>query len=223
MKSLRINEERMWQSLMTMAEIGATQKGGCNRQALTELDREGRDLFVGWCLDAGCSIEVDQMGNIFAQRPGKQNDSARVMAGSHLDTQPTGGKFDGVYGVLAGLEVIRTLNEHNIQTTHPIVIVCWTNEEGARFSPAMVGSGVWGGEFELDYGHSRTDKAGVTIKEALAKIGYLGEKEATCEPPVKAAFELHIEQGPILENEDQQIGIRLWCSRHELVRHHHLR
>ena len=207
MGTLRINEQRLWQSLMTMAKIGATKNGGCNRQALTELDRQGRDLFVSWCMDAGCTVEFDQMGNIFARRAGDDEDAPIVMAGSHLDTQPTGGKFDGVYGVLSGLEVIRTLNDHNISTTNPIAVISWTNEEGARFSPAMVGSGVWAGEFGIDYGHSRVDKAGVTLKEALVDIGYLGELPAACNQPVKAAFELHIEQGPILENEDQQIGI----------------
>ena len=207
METLRINEQRLWQSLMTMAEIGATKNGGCNRQALTELDRQGRDLFVSWCMDAGCTVEFHQMGNIFARREGDDKDAPIVMAGSHLDTQPTGGKFDGVYGVLSGLEVIRTLNDHNVSTTNPISVVSWTNEEGARFSPAMVGSGVWGGEFSIDYGHSRVDKAGVTLKEALVDIDYLGALPAACNQPVKAAFELHIEQGPILENEDQQIGI----------------
>lgn len=207
METLRINEQRLWQSLMTMAKIGATKNGGCNRQALTELDRQGRDLFVSWCMDAGCTVEFDQMGNIFARRAGDDEDAPIVIAGSHLDTQPTGGKFDGVYGVLSGLEVIRTLNDHNISTTNPISVISWTNEEGARFSPAMVGSGVWAGEFGIDYGHSRVDKAGVTLKEALVDIGYLGELPAACNQPVKAAFELHIEQGPILENEDQQIGI----------------
>jgi len=207
MGTLRINEQRLWQSLMTMAKIGATKNGGCNRQALTELDRQGRDLFVSWCMDAGCTVEFDQMGNIFARRAGDDEDAPIVMAGSHLDTQPTGGKFDGVYGVLSGLEVIRTLNDHNISTTNPIAVISWTNEEGARFSPAMVGSGVWAGEFGIDYGHSRVDKAGITLKEALVDIGYLGELPAACNQPVKAAFELHIEQGPILENEDQQIGI----------------
>ena len=204
--SVRINAERLWQSLITMAEIGATDLGGCNRQALTELDKQGRDLFVEWCTQAGCTIELDGMGNVFARRPGKAPDVGVVMAGSHLDTQPTGGRFDGVYGVLSALEVVRTLNDHNIETKHPIEIVSWTNEEGARFSPAMVGSGVWSGEFDLDYGLSRTDKNGVTLGEALERISYSGNRPT--EPGnIKAAFELHIEQGPILENERTQIGI----------------
>ncbi len=191
---------------MSMAVIGATDDGGCNRQSLTELDKEGRDLFVRWCKEAGCSISVDLMGNIFARRPGRIAESAPVMTGSHLDTQPTGGKFDGVYGVLAGLEVIRTLNEANIETDHPIEVVSWTNEEGARFSPAMTGSGVWCGEFDLEYGHSRKDKTGVSIKQALTEIDYLGDRPMAS-APVKAAFELHIEQGPVLEQHGRQIGI----------------
>lgn len=203
---VKINPDRLWQSLMTMAEIGATDLGGCNRQALTELDKEGRDLFVNWCHEAGCVTEFDAMGNLFARRPGTKPDAGVVMAGSHLDTQPTGGRFDGVYGVLSALEVVRTLNDHNIETEHPIEIVSWTNEEGARFSPAMVGSGVWSGEFDLDYGLTRMDKEGVTLGQALEGIGYAGHRPT--EPgDIKAAFELHIEQGPILENEKTQIGI----------------
>ena len=206
MNSIRINSTRLWQSLMAMAKIGATPAGGCNRQALTELDQQGRDLFVQWCKEAGCTIKIDTMGNIFARRAGKSNDKPAVITGSHLDTQPTGGKFDGVYGVLAGLEVIRSLNDAGIETEHPIEVVCWTNEEGARFSPAMIGSGVWTGVFDLEYGHSRTDKEGVSIKSALEQIGYLGDNPAQHQP-IKAAFELHIEQGPILEAEEKQIGI----------------
>lgn len=204
--ALRIDGNRLWNSLMQMAAIGATEKGGCNRQALTDLDRQGRDLFVRWCEEAGCEINIDQMGNIFARRPGTNPGAPAVITGSHLDTQPTGGKFDGVYGVLAGLEVIRTLNDQKINCEHAIEAVCWTNEEGARFSPAMIGSGVWAGEFELDYGHSRTDSNGVSIKSALDSINYLGEMHATPRD-IKAAFELHIEQGPILEEEGKQIGI----------------
>lgn len=204
-QSLRIDGARLWDSLMQMAAIGATQAGGCNRQALTDEDKQGRDLFVQWCRDIGCDIRVDRMGNIFARRAGSEELPA-VATGSHLDTQPTGGKFDGVYGVLAGLEVLRTLEEKGIRTRAPLELVVWTNEEGARFSPAMIGSGVWAGEFTLDYGHSREDKAGRTIGEELARIGYLGD--APAEPhPLTAAFEAHIEQGPILEKEDQVIGV----------------
>ncbi len=205
-QNIRINGQRLWDSLMAMAKIGGTSKGGCNRQALTELDKEGRDLFVKWSEESGCTIKVDPMGNIVATRAGKLNDSLSVLTGSHLDTQPTGGKFDGVYGVLAGLEVIRTLNDNNVETDHPIEVVVWTNEEGARFSPAMIGSGVWSGEFDLEYGHSRTDKEGYSIAEELERINYLG-KDLFTPDSVKAAFEVHIEQGPILEIEDLQIGV----------------
>ena len=202
----KITGERLWSSLMEMAEIGKTPRGGCNRQALTDEDKRGRDLYVSWCRAAGCEISVDSMGNIFARRQGANDSLPPVIAGSHLDTQPTGGKFDGVYGVLSGLEVIRTLNDANVETEHPIEVVCWTNEEGARFSPAMLGSGVWAGEFSLDYGHNRMNKAGQTVKEELQRIGYLGPE--TCRPkPLRAAFEVHIEQGPILENAGLQIGI----------------
>jgi N-carbamoyl-L-amino-acid hydrolase len=180
---------------MTMADIGATPRGGCNRQALTDEDKKGRDLFVQWCQDAGADVRVDAMGNVFARRPGVDASAAPVLTGSHLDTQPTGGRFDGVYGVLAGLEVFRTLNDADAATHAPLEVVVWTNEEGARFSPAMIGSGVWGGEFSLDYGLGRTDKHGRSIGEELERIGYAGE--APCEPfPVRAAFEVHIEQGP---------------------------
>lgn len=191
---------------MEIAEIGGTANGGCNRQALTQEDQKGRELFMRWCQEAGCSLRVDQMGNIFARREGKNPDAPAVITGSHLDTQPTGGKFDGVYGVLAGLEVIRSLNDHNIETESPVEVVVWTNEEGARFSPAMIGSGVWSGEFSLDYGWSRKDKSGVSIKEALEDTGFLGDVH--CQPhDIQAAFELHIEQGPILEQEQKTIGV----------------
>ncbi len=203
---IRINGQRLWNSLMAMAKIGATTKGGCNRQALTELDKKGRDLFVSWAKKEGCSIKVDPMGNIVARRAGKFNDYPSVLTGSHLDTQPTGGKFDGVYGVLAGLEVIRTLNDYHIETEYPLEVVVWTNEEGARFSPAMIGSGVWSGEFDLKYGHSRRDKEGKSIQEELERINYLGNDNFT-PASVKTAFEVHIEQGPILESEDLQIGV----------------
>lgn len=205
LENTRINSSRLWESLMTMASIGATAKGGCNRQALTAKDKEGRDLFINWCQEAGCSVRVDQMGNIFARREG-QEDKPPVVTGSHLDTQPTGGKFDGVYGVLAGLEVIRTLNDQEIETSAPIEVIVWTNEEGARFSPAMIGSGVWAGEFALEDAHQIADKEGKTIGSELARIGYLGDADATSFP-IHAAFEVHIEQGPILEEEGLQIGV----------------
>ena len=203
---LRITPDRLWSSLMEMAEIGKTARGGCNRQALTDEDKQGRDLFVSWCEAAGCTVTVDNMGNIFARRPGRNNSLPPVIAGSHLDTQPTGGKFDGVYGVLAGLEVIRTLNDNKLDTERPVEVISWTNEEGARFPPAMLGSGVWGGAFGLEYGHGRTDKQGRTVKEELQRIGYSGSAACSARP-LRAAFEVHIEQGPILEQEDIRIGI----------------
>ncbi len=191
---------------MEMARIGATEKGGSCRLALTDLDREGRDLFVRWCEAAGCTVSVDAMGNIFARRPGRDDDLAPVMTGSHLDTQPTGGRFDGVYGVLAGLEVIRTLNDHGIETEAPVEVVVWTNEEGARFAPAMIGSGVFAGVFELDTAYGLSDGEGRTLGAELERIGYKGE--AACGGrPVGAYFEAHIEQGPILEAEGQAVGV----------------
>ncbi len=203
---IQVNGRRLWDSLMEMARIGATAKGGCNRQALTDLDREARDLYIKWVKEAGCTVRIDTMGNIFARRAGSNNDLPVVMTGSHIDTQPTGGKFDGVYGVLAGLEVIRSLNDHNIETKTPIEVSVWTNEEGARFSPAMIGSGVWNGTFDLEFGHNRRDKQDNTIKGELERIGYLGE--VPCKPhAVKGFFEVHIEQGPILEDEGLQIGV----------------
>ncbi|MGB1236667.1 MAG: Zn-dependent hydrolase [Pseudomonadales bacterium] len=206
MKDIKVNGQRLWDSLMDMAKIGATPKGGVCRLALTDLDKEGRDLFVSWCKDAGCTIKVDKMGNIFAQRPGKNNDLPPVVMGSHLDTQPTGGKFDGIYGVLAGLELIRTLNDYNIETEAPIEASVWTNEEGSRFPPAMVASGVFAGVFDLEYGLSRADLDGKTMGEELERIGYAGSEEMG-NRQLKAFFEAHIEQGPILEDEDVTIGV----------------
>lgn len=203
---LRINSERLWDSLMQMARIGATEKGGVSRLALSEEDRIGRDLLVQWAQDAGCSIRIDAMGNIFVRRPGRDDNLAPVLTGSHGDSQPTGGKFDGIYGVLAGLEVVRTLNDHDIQTERPIEVVNWTSEEGSRFAPAMIASGVYAGVFDLEYGLSRTDAQGVTIGEALQQIGYAGN-EAMGGREIHAAFELHIEQGPILEAQDITIGV----------------
>ncbi len=191
---------------MSMATIGATPAGGNNRLALSDVDGAGRDLFVSWCEAAGCRIRVDSMGNIFARRGGSNPQASPVLIGSHLDTQPTGGRFDGVYGVLAGLEVVRRLNDLDIVTSHPIDVVCWTNEEGVRFAPAMIGSGVWAGEFEEGWAHAITDKEGVTIGQALAQIGYDGA-EAAHWFPTRASFEIHIEQGPILEQERKTIGV----------------
>ncbi len=206
LSSLRVNGERLWQSLMDMAQIGATQKGGCNRQTLTDEDKQGRDLFVGWCEQIGCSVTVDAIGNMFARRAGRDNSLAPILAGSHLDTQPTGGKFDGVYGVLAGLEVLRTLEEHQIVTESPLEVAVWTNEEGSRFAPALLGSGVWSGTFDLEQAYAITDKAGKSVGEELDRIGYKGDAAASAKA-LKAAFEVHIEQGPILEKEDLQIGV----------------
>ncbi|MEH6579051.1 MAG: Zn-dependent hydrolase [Amphritea sp.] len=205
MKDITINQQRLWESLMTMGEIGGTEKGGCCRLALTDLDKQARDLFVSWCELAGCSIRIDQMGNVFARRAGSNKGLPPVVMGSHIDTQPTGGKFDGVYGVLAGLEVIRTLNDFDIDTTAPVEASIWTNEEGSRFPPAMVASGVFAGVFDLDYGLSRTDLDGKTMGEELQRIGYAGSE--TVGQPVKAYFEAHIEQGPILEDEGTTIGV----------------
>jgi N-carbamoyl-L-amino-acid hydrolase len=206
LKNIQVNKERLWDSLMEMAQIGGTEKGGCARLALTDLDRDGRDLFVRWCKEAGCTITVDRMGNIFARRAGKNNDLPPVVCGSHLDTQPTGGKFDGVFGVLAGLEVIRTLNDYNYETDAPIEVSVWTNEEGSRFAPAMVASGVFAGVFSEEYGLSRADLDGRTMGEELERIGYKGDL-AVGGRPFKAFFETHIEQGPILEAEKKTIGI----------------
>jgi N-carbamoyl-L-amino-acid hydrolase len=191
---------------MEMAEIGATPAGGCNRQALTDTDRAGRDLFVSWSEAAGCAVRIDEVGNLFAHRAGAEEPRAPVIAGSHLDTQPTGGRFDGVYGVLAGLEVLETLNDHGLATAAPLEVVVWTNEEGARFSPAMMGSGVWAGVFEADQVRAIVDKSGKSFGDELERIGYRGEVAAR-HAPVKAAFEVHIEQGPILEAEALQIGV----------------
>ena len=202
----RVDGDRLWASLERMAQIGATPKGGVCRLALTDLDRESRDLFVQWAQDAGCTVRVDRMGNVFARRPGRNPDAAPVMTGSHADSQPTGGRFDGIYGVLGGLEVIRTLNDHRIETEHPVEAVIWTNEEGSRFAPAMVASGVFAGVFTLEYGLSRKDIEGKTIGEELQRIGYAGDVPCGGRP-IHAAFELHIEQGPILEAEDKTIGV----------------
>lgn len=204
--SVRIDGTRLWDSLMQMGRHGATNKGGCNRQALTDEDKQGRDLFRDWCEQAGCTVTVDAIGNMFARRQGEDNTLPPVLAGSHLDTQPTGGKFDGVYGVLSGLEVIRTLNDREIRTRGPIEVAAWTNEEGCRFSPALIGSGVWTGIFDLEQTYAIQDKSGKTVGEELQRIGYLGDLPAQARP-LKAAFEAHIEQGPILEQEGLQVGV----------------
>lgn len=206
MTTTKINEKRLWKSLMDMAKIGATDKGGVCRLALTDLDKEARDLFVTWCEEQSCTIKIDKMGNIFARRAGQDDSLPAVVMGSHLDTQPTGGKFDGIYGVLSGLEVIRSLNDHNINTLHPVEASVWTNEEGSRFPPAMVASGVFAGVFDLDYGLSRADLDGLTMGQELERIGYNGKQDVGGRE-LKAFFEAHIEQGPILENEEKTIGV----------------
>ena len=204
-KNLSVNSGRLWQRLMDMAKIGATEAGGCNRQALTVEDAAGRALFTSWCEDAGCTVRLDAVGNVFVRREGAEADAPVVMAGSHLDTQPTGGKFDGVYGVLAGLEVIETLNDHGVQTRHPLEVVVWTNEEGARFDCAMMGSAVWSGVIELDTAYALRDLHGVSVKQELERLDQLGS--TLDRKPTHAAFELHIEQGPILEDSANEIGV----------------
>ena len=203
---IRVNGKRLWDSLMRMAEVGKTAGGGCNRQALTHEDKIGRDLFCEWCKSAGCEVRTDKVGNIFARRPGFIAERSPILFGSHLDTQPTGGKFDGVYGVLAGLEVIRTLNDAELGTLGPIEVVSWTNEEGSRFSPAMAGSGAWSGKISLDDILDQKDLHGISFQDELDRIGYSGAAPARAFP-VRAALEVHIEQGPILEKEDVQIGV----------------
>ncbi|MDD0810839.1 Zn-dependent hydrolase [Curvibacter sp. RS43] len=205
-EALRINGERLWDSLMTLAQIGGTDKGGVCRLALTELDRQGRDLVVGWAREAGMAITVDQIGNVFMRRPGKNNALPPVMTGSHIDTQPTGGKFDGNYGVLAGLEVVRTLNDHGIETEAPIEVAFWTNEEGSRFVPVMMGSGVFAGAFTLEHAYAATDSEGKSVLDELTRIGYVGS-EVPGQHPIGAYFETHIEQGPVLEDNEKTIGV----------------
>jgi N-carbamoyl-L-amino-acid hydrolase len=206
MAAISIDSQRLWKSLMDLAKIGATGKGGVRRLALTKLDGEARDLFIHWCKDAGCSVAIDGIGNIFARRPGRNDRLPPVITGSHIDTQPSGGKFDGNYGVMAGLEVIRTLNDHKIRTEAPIEVAVWTNEEGSRFTPVMMGSGVFVGAFPLESTLQRADLEGVTVGQALKQIGYAGAEKIGGRP-VGAYFEAHIEQGPILEDTRNVIGV----------------
>ncbi|MBU0581731.1 MAG: Zn-dependent hydrolase [Alphaproteobacteria bacterium] len=205
-ENLRINSERLWDSLMEMAKIGPGIAGGNNRQTLTDEDGEGRKLFETWCKAAGLEMGLDQMGTMFARREGTDPDALPVYVGSHLDTQPTGGKYDGVLGVLAGLEIVRSLNDLDIKTRHPIVVTNWTNEEGTRFAPAMLASGVFAGVHEQDWAYERKDKAGKSFGDELARIGWKGEEEVGARK-MHAFFELHIEQGPILEDEGIDIGV----------------
>ncbi len=205
-ETLAVNGPRLWQSLMDLAQIGATEKGGNCRLALTALDGKGRDLVVCWMQQAGLTITVDQVGNIFGQRAGRNNALAPIMTGSHIDTQPTGGKFDGCYGVLAGLEIMRTLNDKNIMTDAPLELAIWTNEEGSRFVPVMMGSGVFAGKFPLETALNACDIEGKSVRDELRAIGYAGPA-AVGGRPVGAYFEAHIEQGPILEKEQVVIGV----------------
>lgn len=204
--NLRINPDRLWDSLMEMAEIGPGIAGGNNRQTLTDEDAEGRALFQKWCDDAGLTMGVDDMGTMFATRPGTDPDALPVYVGSHLDTQPTGGKYDGVLGVLSGLEIVRSLNDMGIKTKHPIVVTNWTNEEGTRFAPAMLASGVFAGALEKDWAYDRVDAKGKRFVDELERIGWKGD-EAVGARKMHAFFELHIEQGPILEAEGKQVGV----------------
>lgn len=203
---VRVNGDRLWQSLMELAKIGATPKGGVCRLTLTDLDRQGRDLVIGWAREAGLSVTIDKIGNVFMRRAGKNNALPPIMTGSHIDTQPTGGKFDGNFGVLAGLEVIRTLNDYDIETEAPVELAFWTNEEGSRFVPVMMGSGVFANIFSLEHAYAATDIEGKTVKDELEKIGYIGT-ETPGDHPIGAYFESHIEQGPILEDEGITIGV----------------
>lgn len=203
---LKINENRHWSRLMEIAKIGGTPKGGVCRVTLTEEDKQGRALFIKWSKEANCSIRIDHMGNIFARRKGANPNAKAILIGSHLDSQPTGGKYDGVYGVLAGLEVIETLNDNNITTEAAIEVVSWTNEEGARFDPAMISSGVFSGDFTLDYAYNRIDKKGIKLVDALEEIGFKGTDVVTPDM-FSASFEVHIEQGPILEIEEKSVGV----------------
>ena len=204
--NLRINGDRLWESLMDMAKIGPGVAGGNNRQTLTDEDSEGRHLFQKWCEGQGCSMGLDKMGNMFARREGTDPDALPVYVGSHLDTQPTGGKYDGVLGVLGGLEIIRSINDLGIQTKHPIVVTNWSNEEGTRFAPPMLSSGVFGGMHTLEWAYDREDSEGKTFGDELVRIGWKGEEEVG-ERKMHAFFELHIEQGPILEAENKTIGV----------------
>jgi N-carbamoyl-L-amino-acid hydrolase len=215
----RVSGKRLWSRLMAMAQIGATPQGGCNRQALTDLDFEGRELFARWAKEAGCTVREDAIGNLFARRAGRDDALPVVMTGSHLDTQPTGGKFDGVYGVLAGLEVIESLNDRAISTHHPIEVAVWCNEEGCRFPAAMMGSAVWSGRMTLESAYALKDRDGVSVREELERGG-VSLSSSVARRPVRAAFEVHIEQGPVLEQKAKHIGVVTGVqhmSRHEVV------
>jgi N-carbamoyl-L-amino-acid hydrolase len=215
----RINGDRLWSRLMALAKIGATAQGGCNRQALTDGDLAGRRMFTDWAAAAGCRVRVDAIGNLFARRAGLEDALPVVLTGSHLDTQPTGGKFDGVYGVLAGLEVIESLNDAGMTTVHPIEVGVWCNEEGCRFPMAMMGSAVWSGRLPLDTAYALTDQSGRSVRRELERLGIATDAPVSRQP-VKAALEVHIEQGPVLEQRAKTIGIVTGVqhmSRHEVI------
>jgi beta-ureidopropionase / N-carbamoyl-L-amino-acid hydrolase len=203
---VRINGDRLWASLMELAKIGATPKGGVCRLTLTDLDKQGRDLVLSWAREAGMTVTIDKIGNGFMRRPGRNNALPPIVTGSHIDTQPTGGKFDGNYGVLAGIEVVRTLNDHGIETEAPIEVAFWTNEEGSRFVPVMMGSGVFAKAFTLEHAYAAKDTEGKSVKDELTRIGYVGTEEPG-QHPIGAYFETHIEQGPVLEDNDVTIGV----------------
>ena len=208
--TLTVDGRRLWDSLMALAAIGATPRGGVCRLALSDLDRQARDLFVRWAREAGCSLRVDAIGNLFARRAGSDDALPAVATGSHIDTQPTGGRFDGNYGVLAGLEVLRTLDDHGVRTRAPLEVCVWTNEEGSRFVPVMMGSGVYAGAFTLEHALAARDREGTSVGDALAAIGYAGAAPAAVTdgaPRFGAYFEAHIEQGPVLEASDRPIGV----------------
>ena len=204
--NLAINPQRLWDSLMETAQFGGTPKGGIKRLTVSDEDKRVRDWFKAECEKLGCTVEVDEVGNMFATRPGKRKDVAPIAMGSHLDTQPTGGKFDGVLGVLGPLEVMRTLVDMGYESNAPLMIVNWTNEEGSRFAPAMLCSGVYAGVFTPEFAYSREDRQGIKLGEELERIGYKGKHKAGA-IKFSAMFELHIEQGPILEAENKMIGV----------------
>ena len=216
---VRVNGDRLWSRIMTMAEIGATAQGGCNRQALTDGDLEARRLLSSWAEAAGCRVRADAVGNLFLRRAGRDDSLPVVLTGSHLDTQPTGGKFDGIYGVLAGLEVIESMNDRRLATRHPIEVGVWCNEEGCRFPMAMMGSAVWSGRLPLDVAYALTDREGRSVRQELERLGLLTNEPLTRQA-VKAALEVHIEQGPVLEQQAKTIGVVTGVqhmSRHEVV------
>lgn len=202
----RVDGDRLWSRLMAMADVAPTADGGSNRQALSDDDAAGRALFLEWAEAAGCTAETDAIGNLFVRRPGADDDLPPVLVGSHLDTQPTGGRFDGVYGVLGGLEVIERLNDLGITTDHPIELAVWTNEEGSRFQHSMMGSAVWAGKLGLAEAEALADVDGITVADELSRLEWRGERPARPKP-YAASFELHIEQGPILEDEELEIGV----------------